>query len=49
MRFSISFDAYPRDWTNSFDLLGVKWDWNTKTERWFEIHILGFILFFNFS
>lgn len=49
MRFEISFGAFPRDYTNSFDILGAKWDWNTESERWVEIHLLGFILFFDFS
>jgi hypothetical protein len=50
MRFVISFGAFPRDLVNSFDLLGAEWAWSPDEtgDKWIEIHLLGFILYFDF-
>jgi len=50
MRFAISFGAFPKDYVNSFDLLGAEWSLDKEAgNRWIEIRLLGFILYFEFN
>ena len=49
MRFVVSFGIRKDEEVQHFDLIGVSWCWYSEPERWIEIHLLGFILFFDFS
>jgi len=49
IRFEISFGMNKSEYVQHFNLLGVSWSWYNESERWIEIHLLGFILFFDFS
>jgi len=49
IRFVASFGINKSEYVQHFNLLGVSWEWDTESERWIEIHLLGFIFFFDFS
>ena len=50
MRFVVSFGAYPKDYVNRFQLLGAEWSLDKECgNNWIEIHILGFVFYFEFD
>jgi hypothetical protein len=49
MRFKIGFGINKEYDVQHLNLLGASWEWYSESERWIEIHLLGFILFFDFG
>jgi len=49
MKFAVSHCTFPKGCTNSFQLLGAEWSFDeSRGNKWIEIHILGFVLYFEF-
>ena len=49
MKFSISSGIKRSDAIKQFDLLGLEWCLDKDFGEWIEIHLLGIMLFFDFS
>jgi len=49
MRFAISFGVNKSNVIKQLDFIGVEWCLDENFGKWIEIHLLGFMLFFDFE